>query len=323
MKKRILSGIQPSGQLHLGNYAGAIRQFVEMQGDYEVFVFVASYHALTSTRDPEQLRNNIRQIVIDYIAFGLDPKQSNIYLQHDVPQVTELSWILSCVCPKHMMDKATSYKDKTAKGLSASIGLYTYPILQAADILSVDPDYVPVGEDQIQHIEITRDLAQKFNNAYGEVFKLPAHRIRADAGVLPGIDGEKMSKSYGNTIDPFLPEKKLRKLINKVVTDSTPMEDAKVPENCTVYKIFKALAGSDDQRTQDLADQYRAGGMGYGHAKKALADLILDHFGPARKLHEELMADPAYVQQVLADGAAAAQAKVAAVTDRVRKAVGL
>ena len=254
MKKRILSGIQPSGQLHLGNYAGAIRQFVEMQGDYEVFVFVASYHALTSTRDPEQLRNNIRQIVIDYIAFGLDPKQSNIYLQHDVPQVTELSWILSCVCPKHMMDKATSYKDKTAKGLSASIGLYTYPILQAADILSVDPDYVPVGEDQIQHIEITRDLAQKFNNAYGEVFKLPAHRIRADAGVLPGIDGEKMSKSYGNTIDPFLPEKKLRKLINKVVTDSTPMEDAKVPENCTVYKIFKALAGSDDQRTQDLAD---------------------------------------------------------------------
>lgn len=323
MKKRILSGIQPSGQLHLGNYAGAIRQFVDMQGEYEVYVFVASYHAMTSTRDPKQLRDNIRQVVIDYIAFGLDPRQSNIYLQHDVPQVTELSWILSCVCPKHMMDKATSYKDKTAKGLSASIGLYTYPILQAADILSVDPDFVPVGEDQIQHIEITRDLAQKFNNAYGEVFKLPEHRIRADAGVLPGIDGEKMSKSYGNTIDPFLPEKQLRKLINKVVTDSTPMEDPKIPENCTVYKIFKALAGSEAQITKDLADQYRAGGMGYGHAKKALADLILDHFGPARKLREELIADPAYVEQVLTDGASAAQAKVADVTDRVRKAVGL
>ena len=163
MKKRILSGIQPSGQLHLGNYAGAIRQFVDMQGEYEVYIFVASYHALTSTRDPEVLRNNIRQIVIDYIAFGLDPKQANIYLQHDVPQVTELSWILSCVCPKHMMDKATSYKDKTAKGLAASIGLYTYPILQAADILSVDPDFVPVGEDQIQHIEITRDLAKCYS----------------------------------------------------------------------------------------------------------------------------------------------------------------
>ena len=323
MKKRILSGIQPSGQLHLGNYAGAIRQFVDMQGEYEVYIFVASYHALTSTRDPEVLRNNIRQIVIDYIAFGLDPKQANIYLQHDVPQVTELSWILSCVCPKHMMDQATSYKDKTAKGLAASIGLYTYPILQAADILSVDPDFVPVGEDQIQHIEITRDLAQKFNHHYGETFKLPAHRIRADAGVLPGLDGEKMSKSYCNTIDPFMPEKKLRKLLNKIVTDSTPMEDPKEPETCTVYKIFKAIAGSDDQRTVDLANQYRAGGMGYGHAKKALADLILDHFGEARQRREALMADPGYVEQVLADGAAAAREKVGEVTERARKAVGL
>jgi tryptophanyl-tRNA synthetase len=322
MKKRILSGIQPSGQLHLGNYAGAIRQFVEMQGEYEAYVFVASYHALTSTRDPEVLRGNIHQIVIDYIAFGLDPKQTHIYLQHDVPQVAELCWILSCMCPKHMMDKATSYKDKTAKGLVASIGLYTYPILQAADILSVDPDYVPVGEDQIQHIEITRDLAQKFNHHYGEVFKLPEHRIRPDAGVLPGLDGEKMSKSYGNTIDPFMPEKQLRKLLNKIVTDSTPMEDPKVPETCTVYKIFKAIAGSDDERTIDLANQYRAGGMGYGHAKKALADLILDHFGEARKLREKLMADPGYVQQVLADGAAAAREKVGEVTERARKAVG-
>lgn len=323
MKKRILSGIQPSGQLHLGNYAGAIRQFVDMQGEYEIFVFVASYHAMTSTRDPEVLRANIQQIVIDYIAFGLDPKQANIYLQQDVPEVTELAWMLSCVCPKHMMDKATSYKDKTAKGLSASIGLYTYPILQAADILSVDPDLVPVGEDQIQHIEITRDLAQKFNNLYGDIFKVPEHRVRADAGVLPGIDGQKMSKSYGNTIDPFLPEKKLRKTINKIVTDSTPMEDVKEPETCTVYKIFKALAGCEEQRTTDLAARYREGGMGYGEAKKALAELILDHFGPARKKREELIADSGYVQQVLADGAAAAREQVQAVTQRARKAVGL
>ena len=323
MKKRILSGLQPTGQLHLGNYAGAIRQFVQMQGEYEIFVFVASYHALTSTRDPQALRENIQQVVIDYIAFGLDPEQSNIYLQQDVPQVTELAWLLSCVCPKHLMDKATSYKDKTAKGLAASIGLYTYPILQAADILSVDPDLVPVGEDQIQHIEITRDLAQKFNHQYGEVFKVPTYRVRAEAGVLPGIDGEKMSKSYGNTIDPFLPEKKLRKLINKIVTDSTPMEDVKNPETCTVYKIFKALAGAQDQRTVDLAARYQAGGMGYGQAKQALAELILDHFGPARKKREQLLADPGYIQQVLVDGATAAREKVANVTERARKAVGL
>ncbi|MBL4701812.1 MAG: tryptophan--tRNA ligase [Phycisphaeraceae bacterium] len=323
MKKRILSGLQPTGQLHLGNYAGAIRQFVDMQGEYEIFVFVASYHALTSTRDPEALRENIQQVVIDYLAFGLDPKQANIYLQHDVPQVTELAWLLSCVCPKHMMDKATSYKDKTAKGLAASIGLYTYPILQAADILSVDPDLVPVGEDQIQHIEITRDIAQKFNHQYGEVFKVPAHRVRTDAGVLPGIDGEKMSKSYGNTIDPFLPEKKLRKLINKIVTDSTPMEDAKNPDTCTVYKIFKALAGVEDQRTIDLAARYRGSGMGYGEAKKSLAELVLDHFGPARQKREQLIADPGYVQKILADGAAAAREKVSDVTSRARKAVGL
>ncbi|HCD34898.1 MAG TPA: tryptophan--tRNA ligase, partial [Phycisphaerales bacterium] len=258
------------------------------------------------------------------IASGLDPARSILFNQSQVAEHSQLAWVFNCVARMGWMQRMTQFKDKAGKNAqNASLGLFAYPALMAADILAYHATHVPVGEDQIQHIEITRDLAQKFNNAYGEVFKLPAHRIRADAGVLPGIDGEKMSKSYGNTIDPFLPEKKLRKLINKVVTDSTPMEDAKVPENCTVYKIFKALAGSDDQRTQDLADQYRAGGMGYGHAKKALADLILDHFGPARKLREELMADPAYVQQVLADGAAAAQAKVAAVTDRVRKAVGL
>lgn len=327
--KRVLSGIQPSGQLHIGNYAGAIKQFVDMQADHEMFVFVASYHAMTSTRDPDELRANTRQVVVDYLAFGLDPSAhpgTNIYLQQDVPQVTELAWILSCMCPKHLMDKATSYKDKTARGLAASVGLYTYPILQAADILSVDPDLVPVGKDQVQHVEITRDLAQKFNNAYGEVFKLPAYQLRGDAEVLPGVDGQKMSKSYGNDIDPFMPEKPLRKRIMKITTDSTPVEEAKDPETCTVFQIFCGLAGRDDQRTLDLADRYRAtgdAGMGYGHAKQALYELILDHFADARKRREELMNDPGYVDKVLADGAAAAQAKVAAVTERVRKAAGL
>ncbi len=325
--KRVLSGIQPSGQLHLGNYAGAIRQFVEMQHTHEMYIFVASYHALTSVRDPQTMRQNTRQVVIDYLAFGLDPAKAHIYLQQDVPQVTELAWLLACVCPKHLMDKATSYKDKVDKGIAASIGLYTYPILQAADILSVDPDFVPVGEDQRQHIEITRDLALKFNHAFGTeddpVFKLPEAMIRADAGVLPGVDGQKMSASYGNFIDPFMAEKPLRKRIMKIVTDSTPVEEAKTPETCTVFQIFRALAGPDDPRTSELAERYRAGGMGYGDAKQALCELILDHFGDARKRREALMDDPGYVDQVLRDGAEAARVKVDEVTSRARAAAGL
>ncbi|MEZ6192838.1 MAG: tryptophan--tRNA ligase [Phycisphaerales bacterium] len=327
--KRVLSGIQPSGQLHIGNYAGAIKQFVDMQADHEMFVFVASYHALTSTQDAATLRANIKQIVIDYLAFGLDPETHphvHIYRQQDVPQVTELAWLLSCVCPKSQMDKATTYKDKVARGLSASVGLYTYPILQAADILAVDPDLVPVGKDQVQHIEITRDLAQKFNNIFGEVFKLPEHKLREDAEVLPGVDGQKMSKSYGNDIDPFMPEKPLRKRIMKITTDSTPVEESKNPETCTVFQIFRGLAGRDDPRTLELADRYRASGengMGYGHAKQALFELILDHFADARKRREELMRDPGHVEKVLKDGAAAAQSKVAEVTKRAREAAGL
>lgn len=321
--KRVLSGIQPSGQLHLGNYAGAIRQFVDMQQTHEMYIFVASYHALTSGRDADELRANTRQVVIDYIAFGLDPDKCHIYLQQDVPQVTELAWLLATICPKHLMDKATSYKDKVAKGLAASVGLFTYPILQAADILAVDADLVPVGEDQVQHLEITRDLAQKFNHYYGDVFKVPNYVIREGAGVLPGVDGQKMSKSYDNTIDPFMDEKPLRKRIMKIVTDSTPVEDAKDPDACTVYQIFRALAGADDERTAALADRYRAGGMGYGEAKQALFELVLDHFGDARAKRVELINDPGYVDSVLAKSAAAAGETIAAVTNRARSAVGL
>jgi tryptophanyl-tRNA synthetase len=323
MMKRVLSGIQPSGQLHLGNYAGAIRQFIDMQRDHEMFIFVASYHALTSTRDPAELRQNTRQVVIDYLAFGLDADRCHIYLQQDVPQVTELSWLLSCVCPKSLMDKATTYKDKTAKGLPASIGLFTYPILQAADILAVDADLVPVGQDQVQHLEITRDLAEAFNRQYGEVFKLPTVQLRREAGVLPGVDGQKMSKSYGNTIDPFLPEKQLRKLVMKIKTDSTPMEDPKDPEVCPVFQIFRGIAGENDPRTVELAGKYRQGGLGYGDAKQALFELLMDHFGPARERRVQLINDPGFVQGVLQRGAAVARAVIADVTGRARRACGL
>ncbi|MBA3709026.1 MAG: tryptophan--tRNA ligase, partial [Planctomycetes bacterium] len=307
---RVLSGIQPSGKLHLGNYAGAIRQFLDLQATNEMFVFVASYHALTSVRDPAAMRENIRQVVIDYLAYGLDPERTSIYLQQDVPEVTELCWLLSCVCPVSMMDKAVSYKDKTAKGLAANVGLYVYPILQAADILAVDAEIVPVGKDQVQHLEITRDLAGRFNHEFAsEVFTLPNYRLAPDADVLPGVDGEKMSKSYGNTIDPFEDEKPLRKRVMGITTDSTPVEAAKDPETCTVYRMFRAIAGKSDARTLALAERYRAGGMGYGHAKQALFELLLDHFGPARARRAGLLKDPGYVDGVLARGAAAARAK--------------
>ena len=326
---RLLSGLQPSGQLHLGNYAGAIKQFLDLQGTHDSFVFVASYHALTSVRDPQALRANIHQVVVDYLAFGLDPKRTHIYRQQDVPAVTELAWLLGCVCPKSQMDKATSYKDKVAKNIPASIGLFTYPVLQAADILAVQPDVVPVGEDQRQNVEIARTLAQRFNHAYSTednpVFKIPDVMIRQDTAVLPGLDGQKMSKSYGNTLDVFLPEKKLRKTIMKIVSDSTPVQDAKNPDTCTTFALFAALAGSDDPRTVELAQKYRATdiGFGYGHAKQALFELVLDHFGPARARREELLKDPSYVQSVLRDGAEAANAVIQPVVEKARNAVGL
>ena len=323
---RVLSGIQPSGQLHLGNYAGAIRQFVEMQSEHEMFVFIASYHALTSSRDPEALRARCRQIAIDYLAFGLDPSKTHIYLQHHVPEVTELAWLLSCVCPIGHMDKAVSYKDKVARGIVANVGLYTYPILQAADILAVDADVVPVGKDQVQHIEITRDLAEHFNNAFhAEVFKLPAHRLAADAELLPGIDGEKMSKSYGNEIDMFMDEKPLLKRIKSIVTDSAGVDDAKDPEASAIFKIYRAIAGRGDPRTAELEERFRTPGkgFGYGHAKQALFELLMDHFGPARARRAELMKDPGQVDAVLRDGAAAARNLAQATVLRARRAVGL
>lgn len=323
-KPRVLSGIQPSGQLHLGNYCGAIRQFVDLQHTSEMFIFVASLHALTTGRDPEALRARIRNVVIDYLAYGLDPDKANIYLQHDVPEVTEIAWMLSCVCPMGHMDKAVSYKDKVAKGLFANVGLYTYPILQAADILAVDADLVPVGKDQIQHVEITRDLAEHFNNAFGkQVFKLPAHRMAPDAQLLPGIDGEKMSKSYNNEIDPFMDEKPLRKRIMSIKTDSLGVDDPKDPETSTIFQIYRALAGKDDPRTVALAERFRAPGMGYGHAKQALFELVMDHFGPARARRAELVARPEIVDEVLKKGAVVAREKVRATLARAREAVGL
>jgi tryptophanyl-tRNA synthetase len=325
---RVLSGVQPTGQLHLGNYTGAIRQFLDLQAaGHEMYVFVASYHALTSARDPVQLRANIHQIVVDYLAFGLDPAKTHIYLQHDVPEVTELCWLLSCVCPMSLMEKAVSYKDKLAKGMSANVGLFTYPLLQAADILAVDAELVPVGKDQVQHLELARDIAGRFNSDFkAEVFQLPEYRLAGDAGLLPGTDGEKMSKSYGNTIDPFQDEPALRKRILSIKTDSLGLHQAKDPERCSVYQIFRAIAGAQDARTLALAERYRTpgtAGFGYGHAKLALAELVLEHFSDARQRRIALMAKPEYIAEVLRQGARAARAKAQEVVSRARTAVGL
>ncbi|MHC5067175.1 MAG: tryptophan--tRNA ligase [Planctomycetota bacterium] len=321
---RVLSGVRPTGQLHLGNYCGAIRQFVDLQDEHELFIFIASYHALTTHSDPVALRESIQQVAIDYIAFGLDPAKVCLYRQHDVPQVTELAWLLACVCPMHLSDKGVTYKDFQAKGLAANAGIYNYPILQAADILAVDPDLVPVGRDQVQNVEICRDLAGRFNHIYkDQVFKLPAYRLSEGAAVLPGTDGQKMSKSYDNIIDPFMAEKPLRKRINKIKTDSTPVEDVKDPDGCPVYQIFRAIAGVDDPRTAELAALYRAGGMGYGQAKQQLFELIMDHFGPARARREALMADPSQVEAVLQAGAERAGALAGATLARARSACGL
>ena len=327
---RVLSGIQPSGRLHLGNYAGAVSQFLELQDDgHELFIFIASYHALTSVHDPATLRDNVHAAALDYLAYGLDPARTTLYRQQDVPAVCELSWILGCVCPKSQMDKATTYKDKVARGLPASIGLYTYPVLQAADILAVEPDTVPVGRDQRQHVEIARDLAQKFNHRYGDVLKIPEVRVREEAAVLPGIDGQKMSKSYGNTLDPFEAEKPLRKRIMKIVTDSAQPGDVKDPEASAVFQIFRGIAGTDDPRTRDLADRYRdpsrqgPDGFGYGHAKQALFELVMDTFAPARARRAELEADPDQVESVLRDGARHAESVMRPVVARIRQAIGL
>ena len=327
---RVLSGIQPSGRLHLGNYAGAVQQFLELQAQGEdLLIFIATYHAMTTRHDGAELRQLTHEAALDYLGFGLDPERCTLYRQQDAPGVCELAWILGCVCPKSQLDKATTYKDKVAKGIAASTGLFTYPVLQAADILGVDADVVPIGKDQKQHGEIARDLAQKFNHRYGEVLRVPTLRIRETAAVLPGIDGQKMSKSYENTLDPFMDEKPLRKRVMKIVTDSAAPDDTKDPETSAVFQIFRALAGPDDPRTAELAARYRdpsrqgPDGFGYGHAKQALFELVMDHFAEARERRRHFAERPDAVEDILATGGRRANEIVGGVLDRVRAATGL
>jgi tryptophanyl-tRNA synthetase len=318
---RILSGIQPSGILHIGNYFGMIRQAMALQDEGEAFYFIADYHALTSVRDPDILRENVRRVALDFLACGFDPERGALFLQSDVPEVTELSWILSTVTPTGLLERAHSYKDKIARGMSASAGLFTYPILQAADILIYDSDVVPVGKDQKQHIEITRDLATKINETFGNVFKLPEPRIQSATEVVPGIDGQKMSKSYGNTIDIFGHEKETRKQVMSIVTDSTPVEAPKDPDGSTIFQLF-SLVGSADE-VAEMRSAFKKGGNGYGEFKKQLFGRLWEFFAPMRKRREEILAQPETIDSVLARGAERANAVANGVMSRVREAVGL
>jgi tryptophanyl-tRNA synthetase len=324
---RILSGIQPSGALHIGNYFGMMQPAVALQAEGEALYFIADYHALTSLRDPEVLRENSRRVALDFLACGLDPNRATLFRHSDVPQVTELAWILSTVAPMGLLERAHSYKDKLARGLAANVGLFSYPVLMAADILIYDSDVVPVGKDQKQHIEITRDLAVKMNETFGQsqpdgrIFKLPEARIKAATETVPGIDGQKMSKSYGNNIDIFGDEKEMRKRVMSIVTDSTPVEAAKDPTTSTIFKLYSLVASKNEITA--MREQFLKGGTGYGDFKKQLFEKLWEYFAPMRKRREEILADKSYIDNVLKKGAARANEIAGQVMKRVREAVGL
>jgi tryptophanyl-tRNA synthetase len=317
---RYLTGFQPTGPLHIGNYLGALRPAIELQEKGEAFYFIADYHSLTSIHDPAIRRQYVRGIAIDSLACGLDPSKVCFFRQSDVPAVTELTWILSSVTPMGLLERSHSYKDKLARGIPSSHALFAYPVLMAADILLYDSDVVPVGKDQKQHLEIARDIAIKFNELYGEVFKLPEPSIREEVSTVLGLDGQKMSKSYGNTIELFLPEKALRKKIMSIVTDSTPVEAPKDPANSAILSLYRLFATPD--MVASMEADFRAGGIGYGEFKNRLFEAIWKSFAPMRQRRAEIEANGDYVDQVLADGAARAREVAQRTMTRVRQAIG-
>ncbi len=322
--KRILSGIQPSGALHIGNYFGALKQFLALERDNEAFYFVADYHALTSLRDPQALRGYTFDVIVTMLALGLDPEKATLFVQSDVPETTELAWLLTTVTPMGWLEKCVSYKDKVQQGLPAEHGLFAYPVLQAADILLYDADLVPVGQDQKQHLEITRDIAERFNHVYGkgsEVFRLPNPYILETSAVIPGLDGRKMSKSYGNTIEIFEEPAAIRKKVKKIVTDSTPVEAPKNPDTDPLFGLYALFASPADRA--EMAERYRQGGVGYGEVKSRLGDAMVAFFEPARERRKEWLAHPERVAEVRAAAADRARRAARTVLDRAREACGV
>lgn len=319
---RVLSGIQPTGRFHWGNYFGAIQQYIELQGHQDdAFYFIANLHALTTVRDRETLQRNTQDAALDLLGLGLDPERATLFVQSDVPEVSELTWILMTGTPMGLLERCHAYKDKKARGLSADAGLFAYPVLMAADILAYDSDVVPVGEDQIQHIEVARDLASSFNYLYGDTFTLPKGRVLDSSARVPGTDGEKMSKSYGNTLMVFEEPKAQRKKIMRIVTDSRPLEQPKDPETDPLYLLYKLFA-SDQQRI-DMEELYRRGGFGYGEIKKALADISDEYFALSRERRAQYAAKPGEVREILAAGAERARKKAREVLRRAQDKCGV
>ena len=315
---RILSGIQPSGKLHIGNYFGAIRQHIKNQEN--AFYFIANYHALTTLKDPDALRKNTFEAAITYLSLGLDPNKATIFRQSDIPEVTELTWLLLTVTGMGLLERGVSFKEKKDKGITPTAGLFTYPVLMAADILIYDSDIVPVGSDQVQHLEMTRDIAKYFNNTYTEVFKLPKYELGVPTPVV-GIDGQKMSKSYGNTIPIFQIGKKLKSLVMSIKTDSTPLEDPKDHTKCNVFELYSLFA--NETQKAEMIDKYAGGNYGYGHAKKELLNLIKEHFAEAHEKRNAFLKDPDYVEGILQQGAKKAKEVARKVLDRARFASGI
>lgn len=316
---RVLSGIQPSGTLHLGNYLGMMQPMISYMDRSELFVFIVNLHALTSVNDRDRLAQGTLDAAADFLALGLNPDRCIFWVQSDVPEVVELSWILTCITPMGLLERCHSYKDKIARGISPNHGLFAYPVLMAADILLYQSNLVPVGKDQKQHVEVTRDIAIKFNNTFGETFVIPAPEISDDVATIPGVDGQKMSKSYDNAIEIFLDEEDLKKKVMAIKTDSTPVDQPKDPHNCNLFQIFRLFAPPD--RVSEVLRLYKEGGAAYGKIKNELTGILLDYFKDARAERARLVKDPGYVKAVLAKGAqkarAIAQDTMALVRDRV------
>ena len=318
---RVLTGIQPSGDLHIGNYFGSIKQMVDAQKNSDTFAFIANYHAMSSGNGGEKLSELTLQTAIDFLSLGIDPQKSTFWVQSDVKEVLELYWILSAFTPMGLLERAHSYKDKVAKGISANHSLFSYPVLMAADILLFSPDIIPVGKDQIQHVEIARDIAIKFNNEYGDILKLPEFKVEENVATVPGTDGQKMSKSYKNTVNIFDEEKKQLKTIKKIVTQNVPLEEPKEYEDCNVYNMAKLFLNEDE--CKELQERYKKGGEGHGHFKLYLHDVIWEYFRPYREKREYYMNNKDEVKSILEDGAKKAKAIAQPMMEQIQKAVGL
>lgn len=318
---RILSGIQPTGRPHWGNFFGAIRQYIDLQESNDGYYFIADLHALTTVRDPQVLRGHVLDAALDLLALGLDPAKATLFVQSEVPEVSELNWLLLSGTPMGLLERCHAYKEKKDKGLAASAGLFTYPVLMSADILAYDSEIVPVGEDQVQHIEVCRDIAGSFNHSFGETFVLPKAKTLDVGAKVPGTDGQKMSKSYDNTLPLFGEVKKIRKQIMRITTDSRPMEDAKEPEGDHLFDLFRLFA--DEPAIAEMAAMYRRGGFGYGEVKKAVAEASECYFAQARDKRNELENNLDYVHQTLREGAEKARSVAATVLARAQKACGI